>query len=179
MRFLLLLALLGQRALAAPPCRQIDLATTAQKKALLREYIEQCQRTLHFHGDKGVVKLIIYQEDGITCWLLSALTDDRYRAFPPAQYARFKQDVILVYRGGANANPLPIAGDLASRAACIQEVVGQRVTAYVAAPQYTSVTDAQGNTQRVKITRVTGGNFDNEVIIKFNKDGTVSKYQPV
>jgi len=111
--------------------------------------------------------------------LLSAISDDRDRAASPARYARFGNDIILVYQGDSNGTPLPTAGNLAERDACLSEVLGGRISHYAAEPLYATTVDGQGNTKQVKITHVTGGNTHNDLLIKFNKDGTISKFLPV
>lgn len=181
MKYLLVFAaLLLSRPLFAQACQVVNVATDAQKKALLEAYIQDCHQRNFFFEDKGAVKLVVYQEaDGRTCWLLSAIIDDRYRSQPPAQYAELGNDIMLVYRGDSLANILPIAGDAAARAACIAEVLGSRVYPYIDKPEYTTVIDAQGNPQQVQVKHMLMGNFHNDLIIKFNKDGTVSKFTPV
>ncbi|MGI4835473.1 MAG: hypothetical protein ACRYFK_18630 [Janthinobacterium lividum] len=182
LRFLpaFLVLLLGGNQLFAHACQPVNLITDAQKKGLLQDYIRECHRQHFFVEDKGAVKLIAYQDaDGRPCWLLSAIVDDRYRTAPPASYTRFGNDVILVYQGDSNGNPLPIAGNLAEREACIREVLKGRLYHYTNEPQYTTTTDAQGNAKQVQITHVIGGNPHNDLLIKFNRDGTVSKFTPV
>ena len=180
--FLLLCAcflLLGPTALRAQSCQPVALAQDPLKRKLLLDYIATCRQKHHFFEDKGVVELVSFQDaEGLTRWYLSAKVDDRYRAMPPAQYARLDNDVILIYQGSATAQPLPIAGDAASRNACIQEVVGGRVYHYTNEPRYTEVINEKGIRERVKVTTMTGGAPYNDLIIRFNKDGTVTKFQP-
>lgn len=182
MRTLLVLAalLLGHGQLAAQSCQQVKVATNAQKKHLLRDYIQECHQRHFLSEDKGAVTLVVYQDTaGRTCWLLSTISDDRYRTTPPAHYARVGNAIILVYQGTSSGNPLPLAGNPAAREACIREVLGGRVAPYVDEPRYILVNDAQGKPQKVKVTNVSGGNLHNDVIIRFNKNGTVSKLIPV
>lgn len=173
--------LLGPGPVWAQACEQIKLATTTQQRAVLRDYISLCHQRHFFSRDKGAVKLIAYQNtEGRPCWLLSALTDDRYRAAPPARYARLGRDVILVYQGDANGNALPLAGDSAGRAACLSKVLGDRLYHYTKEPpQYTIDKDAPGGPRKIEIRQITGGNSHNGLIIKFNKNGTVTELVPV
>lgn len=182
MRFLLVLLalLLGPNQLFAQACQPVSVATDAQKKAVLRAYIQTCHQRAFLTKGKGLVRLVAYQDaDGQPCWLLSAFTDDRYRTEPPARYARFGNDIILVYQGNSNGTPLPATGNLAERAACLRAVLKGRVSQYTDEPSYTTITDAQGNARKVRVTHVTGGSPHNDLLIKFNKDGTVSKFVPV
>jgi hypothetical protein len=172
--------LLGPGSVWAQACEQINLVATAQQRALLQDYVVDCYQRHFFFEDKGAVKLIAYQDaEGRPCWLLSAIVDDRYRAAPPAQYAHFGNNVILVYKGDSRGNALPPAGDSAERAACLSEVLGGRVYHYTNEPQYTIDKDAPGGPKKIKVTHESGGNVHNDLIIKFNKDGTVTKLVPV
>lgn len=179
--FLLLafcLCLLGHTNLLAESCRRVELAQN--QRQLLLDYISNCYQKHHFFEGKGVVQAVIYQdEEGLTRWYLSARVDDRYRAMPPEQYALLNNNVVLIYQGTPTAQPLPIAGDAASRNACIQEVVGGRVYHYTNEPSYTEVINEKGVREKVKVTTMTGGAPYNDLIIRFNKDGTVTKFQPV
>lgn len=172
--------LLGSGPAWAQSCEQIKLATDTQKRKLLRDYITDCYQRHLFFGGKGAVKLVAYQDgEGRPCWLLSAIVDDRYQAAPPAQYAHFGKNIILVYQGNSQGRALPAAGDAAARAACLQEVLGSRVYHYKEEPQYTIDTDAPGGPRKIKVTHVFGGSPDNDLLIKFSKDGTITKFRPV
>lgn len=172
--------LLGQSQLFAQTCRQVDVATTPQKNVLLSDYIHECRQNRYFFEDKGAVKLIIYQDsDGVTCWYLSAIVDDRYRELPPEQYAFFDNDVILIYQGDSAGKPRPIAGDPTSRDGCIQDILGSRVYEHSTKKQFVFSHDANGKIQKIPVTRLSGGGLHNDLIIKFNKNGTVSKLIPV
>jgi len=182
MKYLLIVLalLLGQGRIFAQSCQQIKLTTTPQKDALIRDYINDSRQKRYFFEDKGVVKLVIYQNDeGATCWHLSALIDDRYRTLPPEQYAFFDNDVILIYQGDKNGQLLPIAGEKNTRDVCIQDIVGSRVYECSKRKQFVYTKDANGKAQKIPVTQLSYGNLNNELIIKFNKDGTVSKYVPV
>lgn len=177
---LLLVLLLTQRPLLAQSCHQVQVATTAQQKELLREYLKECYRKRFFFEDKGVVKLTIFQDSaGLTNWHLSALIDDRYRSRPPEQYAFFDDYIILVYKGDQDGFELPIAGDNTSRNACIEDVVGSRVYERSNKKQFVYKPDATGKVQKVPITYISYGNKSNEIIIRFNRDGTITKFLPV
>ncbi|NML64593.1 hypothetical protein HHL22_05180 [Hymenobacter sp. RP-2-7] len=173
--------LLGPGPVWAQACEQIKLATTTQQRAVLRDYISLCHQRHFFSKDKGVVQLVAYQNaEGRPRWLLSALTDDRYRDAPPARYARLGRDVILVYQGDANGNALPLAGDPAERAACLSKVLGDRLYHYTKEPpRYIIDKDAPGGPRKMEARQVTGGSSHNDLIIEFNKDGTFTKLVPV
>ena len=171
--------LLGHGSLRAQACEQINLATDAQKRGLLRDYIVDCYQRHFFFEDKGAVKLVAYQDaEGRPCWLLSALIDDRYCAAPPGRYAWLGNDVILVYQGDSQANALPALGNTAEREACLREVLGGRVYHYTKEPQYSLDMDAPGGPRKIRVIHEAGGNVHNDLIIKFNKDGTITKLIP-
>lgn len=166
--------------LSAQPCQQVEVATDAAKTAVLQEYVRTCFEKHYFFEDKGVVKLVVYQdEQGLTRWHLSALVDDRYRAFPPREYAQSGTGIVLVYRGQADGSLQPIAGNTAARDSCVQAVVGSRVYAQTTAKQVIKLRNAQGKLETVPVTHMSGGNVHNEVIVRFNKDGTITKFSPV
>lgn len=176
----LLALLLGPIELFAQACRPVEIATDPLKRKLLLEYIGTCYQNHYFFEDKGVVELVIYQDEGgCTRWYLSAQIDDRYRAMPPEQYALFDNDVILQYQGTETGQRIPIAGNPASRNACIQIVVDGRVYHYADTPRYTETINAKGRRKKVQMTTLTGGATHNDLIIRFNKDGTITKFQPV
>ena len=177
---LALAMLLGQGQLFAQSCRQVELATTPQKGALLQEYIKDCNQKRYFFEDKGAVKLIVYQNtEGATCWYLSAIIDDRYQTLPPEEYTFYGNTVILVYHGDSASHLLPIKGDAVGRDMCIQEVLGSRVYKHTTEKQFVYSRDASGKVQKVPVNYLSGGNLNNSLIVKFNKDGTVSKSIPV
>lgn len=172
--------LLSQQILFAQTCQQIEVATDPAKTALLNEYVRECGTKHYFFEDKGVVKLVIYQDkQGLTRWHLSALVDDRYRILPPRDYAQLGNNIILVYQGDTEGSPLPIAGNATARDACMQEVVGGRVYERSTRKQVINVRQENGNIERVPVTYLSGGNSHNELIIRFNKDGTITKFLPV
>lgn len=174
---LFLALLFTQRPLFAQSCQPVQVATTAQQKEALRKYIKECNQKRFFSEGKGVVKLIIFQDaEGLTNWHLIALLDDSYRSFPPAQYAYFEDRVILIYQGNQNARYLPIEGDEASRNACIQDIVGSRVAKYSPKQRFVSKQDATGKVNQVPVRDFLYGNLNNEVVIRFNKDGTITEF---
>lgn len=177
---LLVLCVGWSHGLFAQACRPVVLATDSVHRAELARYIQLCQQQYALSEGKGVVHLTSYQDaKGLSCWYLTVYDDDRYTLTPPGQYAVFNQQVILVYQGNQDGTPLPLAGDLATRVACLREVVGSRVSPYSRAPQYTTVRDATGQLQRVQVQHVTGGALHHDLIIQFHKDGTVTRLQPV
>ena len=177
---LLLVLLLKSSGLWAQACQPIELFKEPDKRALLLSYIAECHQKHHFIEDKGVVQLVRYTDpDGLPRWYLSALIDDRYQATPPAQYAQLNNDMILVYEGDSSGQLLPVAGDAAGRRECIREVVGGRVYHYSDEPSYTYVTNEKGEKEKIRVRTMSNGNLHHELIIRFNKDGTVSKFTPV
>ncbi|WP_223650331.1 hypothetical protein [Hymenobacter psoromatis] len=175
-----LFLLLGLREVSAQVCQEVAVATNPQQRELLRDYLNNCRTGRYFVEDKGVVKLVVYQNDkGETCWYLRALIDDRYQAQPPAQYARYNNDVIVVYRGDSTSRIIPSVGNEAARRTCMDEVVGGRVYTYAPRPAYTVEVDEQGRSKKILITHLLGGNLHNDLIIIFHKDGTISKLIPV
>lgn len=175
-----LATLLAYNSLFAQTCHPIDIANTAQKKMILRDYIKECKQKQFFSKDKGAVKLVTYQDtDGTDRWLLSAIVDDRYRELVPEQYSSFGKDIVLVYKADKNGNLLPISSDTVARAVCIRKALGGRVYKYSTKQQFAVIRDENGETKKVPVTHVIGGNSDNSVIIRFNKDGTLSKMIPV
>jgi len=177
----LLALLLSASSLRAQGCEPIKLATDAQKRGVLRDYISTCYQRHFLSKNKGAVKLIAYQDaEGRPCWLLNTLVDDQYRTAPPAHYARLGNDVILVYQGDSQGNALSAADNVAARVACLRKVLGSRVYHYTEEdPQYTLDTSAPDGPKKIKITHFSGGSSHNDLLIKFNKDGTVTKFKPV
>lgn len=177
---LLILCVGWSHGLFAQGCRPVALVTDSVHRAELVRYIRLCQQQSVLSEGKGLVHLTCYQDaDGLACWYLSAFADDRYTLTPPAQYAVFNQQIILLYQGDQSGTPLPIAGDPSARVACLQEVVGSRVSPYSRLPQYTTVRNETGKLQRVQVRHVTGGAPNHELLLKFHKNGTVTRFQPV
>lgn len=175
-----LAALLAYNSLFAQACHPVDIANTAQKKMILRDYIKECKQKHFFFGNKGAIKLVAYQDtDGTDRWLLSAIVDDHYRELVPEQYSFFSKDIVLVYKADKNGNLLPIPGDTTARAACIRKALGSRVSKHLTKKEFVDVRDENGRTKKIPVNSIAGGNPDNSKIIRFNKDGTVSKMIPV
>lgn len=92
MKHLSLLALCvgWSHAFFAQDCRPVAVATDAVHRAELTRYINYCQQQQVLSKGKGLVQLTRYQDaEGLACWYLSALADDRYTLTPSAQYAVF------------------------------------------------------------------------------------------
>jgi hypothetical protein len=177
---LLILCVGGSHALFAQVCRPVALATDSVHRAELGRYIQLCQQQYVLSEGKGLVHLTCYQDaEGLSCWYLSALADDRYTLTPPSQHTVFNKQIILIYQGNQSGTPLPIAGDPTARVACLREVVGSRVSPYLRSPQYTTVPDATGKLQRVQVQQVTGGAPNHDLLLKFHKNGTVTRLKPV
>lgn len=171
--------LLGCMTAHAQVCQEVELFTTAQKRSLIREYINDCHQKHHFFEDKGVVQLVAYQNpQGLLCWYLSALVDNRYLAAPPQQYAWFDNDVALVYQGDKQGRVIAASKPSAELRACLTEVVGGRVYEYRKIPAYAYYTDSNGARKKTLIKHDATGNVHNELIIVFNGDGTITKKIP-
>lgn len=176
--YLTFAALLLSASLLAQPCKRVDIATTPQQKMLIREYLQECRQKRYFFEDKGIVTLTIYQDaKGRTCWLLSAMIDDRYRANPlPEQYAFVAHDVFLVYKGDSTGRVLSMPTGTTERDKCLQEIIGSRVYERSTKKQFMYVQEANGQETKYPVTHQFNGNHWNEQIIRFNRDGTVTKF---
>lgn len=175
-----LVCLCWSTAILAQNCPTAQTFSEPAQKTELANYINQCYQKHFFFDGKGIVQLIAYKnEDGLPCWYLRAYVDDRYVRTPPAQYAMFNNDVILIYQGNQQGELIAPTGNVVAQADCLRAIVEGRLYQYIDAPQYTTVKNEKGQVERVKVTRLTGGNTNNGVIIRFNKDGSVTRFQPV
>jgi hypothetical protein len=178
-KIILIFFLLSPVLSFAQVCRAVKIDSDSTKRALLSEYIKDCYKKSYLSKGKGIVSLTVYKDDeGLTRWYLTAMTDDRYRVLPPEQYALFNNEVFLIYEGAKTGLPSPIVVDAQARNKCIGEVVDNRLTKYLNEPRYTSVIDEKGESKKVRIRHDITGDKDNGLIIIFKKDGSFSKYAP-
>lgn len=177
--FLLLFWCLLPGILFAQSCKEVDIITSSQKRDILREYIADCNQKHYFFEGMGVVRLVVFQDaEGQYCWQLSALIDTRYRAAPPSQYAWFHHDIILIYQGTTYGNPLPGKGDKEVLNNCLADEIGGRLYEYNPKPAYAYFNEGNGVRVKSRVTVTDAGNVHNSLIIRFNKDGTITKTTP-
>ena len=161
---------------SAQACTEVDLFNTAQKRALLQEYINDCRQKHYFFEDKGIVQLITYQDDkGHICWLVSSSVDNRFLASPAQQYAWLGNDVILIYPGDSKGNIVPISNPTDELKKCVSELVGGRVYDYQPKSQYAYYTDPNGIKKKTAVRHTVSGNVHNELIIEFDNSTIIKK----
>ncbi|OWP63151.1 hypothetical protein CDA63_10680 [Hymenobacter amundsenii] len=172
--FLLLFIATGP-ATRAQACRQVEIAVTPVQKKVLREYITQCRRGRYFVEDKGLVKLVAYQNAaGQQVWQLVALIDDRYQANPATAYSLFGNDVILVYQADSlgNISERPAPDKQAANAILTPIVASRTYRQPLITESFVDVPKADGGTRKVPTRTVIGGNYWNSQKILFYPDGT-------
>ena len=169
------------------PCEFIELPKSERR--ILMEYLYDCERREFFPYEKGLVMLTIESNKiGQKRWNLIVQIDDRYKNAPPRQYTMLNDYMILIDDIRIN-KPAPDSAQLSSRIKCLEEIIGSRVyrsnddkdDISVAYDIYGNVIrDNNGNHKTVRRKRnIRGGNFHNELIIDFKKDGSIQKIIPV
>jgi hypothetical protein len=167
----------------SPPCdevKQVKLDTDTSKRQILSDFIRACEQN-EWKNDKGIVLLREYQnEQGKYCWLLIPSIDDRYKDNPPARFASFNGDIILVFDADSTGNIKVAQGDKNALNQCLEQIIGDRV--YIRPTIKTRWTDNvvpfTNRKMKVGARRISAGNGGSLIII-FNGDGSYKKLLPV
>jgi len=167
------------KALSAQNCEYVNIATDSVKKRVLSDFHRESVQNHYFLPNKGVVELTVFtNKEGYLCWQLVPLIDDRFKANPPTQYSTFLaiyDEYVLIYKGNEYGNRLKTQGDTAAINRCLRGVLEDRV--YIN-PTYSKrlkqITLPDGQKRTIEQRTHLHGN-GGEVIIIFNKDGTIKE----
>lgn len=182
---LIFLTLLFPTFLAhAQPCHEVDLRKDSLENRIMYDYILDCYQKNYFKKTKsiGIVSLTQYtDEKGRKTWLLSATIDDSFKDYPTTKYDIFGSDIVLIYDADSKGK-LIIPASTPELLECLDEIIGDRVYIRPAKRkkwvEHIERVDGKRIQVKEKVTRdyIAGsGNFNNDVIIIFNKDGTYIK----
>jgi hypothetical protein len=140
---------------------------------LLRNYWDECQNERYFFMDKGVVKVIVYQDTLMqNCLSMSALIDDGFLENPPDSYFFLNYNLYLVFKGNASGIELQQTKDKQKLKIALNNLVQDRV--YVnpsKTVRYAEERDFNGKIKRVRAGSINMGNHWNHTIIIFDKNG--------
>lgn len=156
-------------------CQQIDIAPDPLRKRILQEYVEECRQERYFFEDKGIIKLITYQDaKGRLNWSLMAMVDDRYKDNPTKNYSLVGETLILVYQadsvGRTNITP-PLEKHALNE--CLESVVLDRVYQRpVGKDRLVDPPTINGKSKKIRARTLNYGNQWNSKRIIFYSDGT-------
>jgi hypothetical protein len=129
---------------------------------ILREYQSECSRNRFFYEDKGIVKVVVFQDSlNRQVYRLSALIDDRYLDNPTNEYLTIGADVFLFYHGDKEGNEIKNVLKN-NEIECLKKLVGDRV--YIRplkADRWVEYQGINNQTLRTKTRTIYAGNIWN------------------
>ncbi|QDK82887.1 hypothetical protein EXU85_31495 [Spirosoma sp. KCTC 42546] len=153
--------------------------TTSIKKILIN-YIDDAVRKGAFVGDKGVVEVVRYlNENGRPSWLIKTTIDDSYKDNPPVEWASLESDIILFYDTNSSSNDVIKHKPTPELLRCLDDAIKDRL--YIRPTRRERLVDSGFTTPARKpiIIKTRRISTSNSIVIVFEADGSITKYQPV
>jgi hypothetical protein len=190
--FILFLNLFG--SLTKAQCaeqNQISIDDTTTRK-ILHSYIIEANKHLSLTYDKNNKKKGIYQiitytdEKGRKCISAKTWIDDRYKDNPPSKWGYLLGYILLYYEGDVKGTEQKNTAS-ADFMDCLEIIIGDRVyprpkptLRFMEIKDY-DILNRRSNYWKVEIDRTKTdilGNDSNNTIFIFEKNGTITSYEP-
>lgn len=163
----------------AQPCKQITINDVNQKKIIIK-FIEDAVRKGAFAGDKGVVVINRFiHETGRPGWLIKTTLDDSYKNNPPLEWASLDSDIILFYDTKSSRYDVIKHEPTPELLHCLDDAIKDRL--YIRPHRQERLVDSGYKTPTGKpiIIKTRRTDASDTLIIVFEADGSITKYQPV
>jgi hypothetical protein len=168
-------------------CKYVE-AFSPIELVVLRNYVGISQQKNFIRNGKGIVHLTISKgENGLPQWYLSTHMDDIYLDSPPAKWTMIHDEMVLIWDESTGANTLDSAA-LNERVLCLEDLLGNRVyqrsnrkrKGFAYSDKGVRILDQEGQPKMREVGNpLFTGNYFNDVVIVFEKNGTYKTKIPV
>ncbi len=161
-------------------------------RGILHSYIGESNKHLSLTYDKnnkkkGIYQIITYMDEkGRKCLSVRTWIDDRYKDNPPSKWGYLMGDILLYYDGEIDGTERKNVAS-ADFMDCLEIIIGDRVyprpkptLRFIELKDY-NIQNRRSNFWKVEIDRtktMLNGNDSNNTIFIFEKNGTITSYEP-